>query len=395
MSDGSFTINRNSEHRRQGELTVEILPTVPPQTVNINGQPVPYLPTAPSSPLSPFGSEVAVAISVIAPDLGQVGNGQNGWVPLGIYTIGTSVVSDTNIDLTTQLELYDRSWSLAQWSLLQNYNVPAAGGSLQAEVVALLTYVWNNNGPGAQGQPVPSWLANPNFQGSSSWTCPPGTYNQGQDPWQACLDMAQSAGQELFFDINGILTAKPIPGSPAGGTLNSLPVVWGFNPAEVSAVGTVAHGLSGTPFTTPAGMTLTMTRDGIYNDFFVSATGANNITGSSTPVMAEAADTNSASPTWIGGPMGDVPYFVYDNQITTQAQGLSEAQYDLAVSIASAFQISVLTPPNPLFDIDDVCTATNPRLGLNLQKFIVDTITTTIRYDAQTAVAGRIIAVGA
>ena len=214
VSDGSFETNRNSEQRRTGELTVEILPTVPPQTVTIAGQPVPYLPITPSSPLAPFGSEVQVAISVIAPDLGQTnGAGENGWVPLGTYAIATSTVDHTGLNLTCTLDLYDRSWEFSQWQLLQNYNVPAAGGSLQEEVVALLTYIWNNNGPGTQGTPVPTWLANPNFQGSSTWSCPPGTYNQGQDPWQACLDMAQSAGYELFFDINGVLNAKPIPGS--------------------------------------------------------------------------------------------------------------------------------------------------------------------------------------
>jgi len=206
--------------------------------------------------------------------------------------------------------------------------------------------------------------------------------------------MAQSAGQEIFFDINGYLTGKPIPGSPAGGPLNSLPVVWNFNPNEVSAVGTLAHPLGGTPFTTPVGTVLTLTRDGIYNDFFVAATGANNISGTNTPVMQEAADTNAASPTFIGGPMGDVPYFVYDNLITTTAEALAEAQYDLGVSIAQAWTLGVTTPPNPLFDVDDVCTDTNPRLGLVLQKFIADTVTTTIRYDAQTVVAGRVITAG-
>ena len=171
-------------------------------------------------------------------------------------------------------------------------------------------------------------------------------------------------------------------------------MVWNFVPNEVSALGTLGHGLSGTPFTTPVGTALVMTRDGIYNDFFVSAAGANNATGSNTPVMAEAADTNTASPTSIYGPMGDVPFFVYDNLITTAAEALSEAQYDLGVSIASAWTLAVTSPPNPLFDIDDVCTDTDPYLGLNLVKFILNSITTSIRYDAQTVVSGRVIPSG-
>jgi hypothetical protein len=139
---------------------------------------------------------------------------------------------------------------------------------------------------------------------------------------------------------------------------------------------------------------LTLTRDGIYNDFFVSATGSNNASGTNTPVMAEAADNNSASASWIGGAMGDVPNFVSDNLISTSAQALAEAQYDLGVSIASAWTIGVSSPINVLFDLDDVATVTDPYLNLNGLKFIVDSVSTSIRYDAADTISGRVIPSG-
>jgi hypothetical protein len=396
VSDAQFTYDRNSEQRRSGQITVQIPPNIPPSTVVFNGSTVPYLPLDPSSPLAPFGSEVQPSITFLAPDLGQGSvQGVNGWVPLGTYVIATSVIQASAINVVCNLTLYDRSWPFAQWQLLQNYNYPAAGGGLEAEVKALLSYVWNNNGPGQTGEAVPDYILNASFQGNSSgWTAPAGTLNQSQDPWAACQQWATSAGQELYFDINGILTCKPIPGSPAGGKLNALPVAWNFYPNEVSAVGTLQHPLGGTPFTSPVATQLSMTR-AVQNDFFVSATGAQNISGTAQPVMQEWADTNPQSPTYYQGPIGRVPSFVWDSNITTAAQALAEAQYDEGVSVAGAFTIGVSSPPNPLFDLDDVITVTDPRFNLNQQKVIVDTISTSIRYDASMMLSGRMIAPGA
>ncbi len=392
VEDGTFTIDRNSEQRRSGELTAVIPATVPPQTQVYDGVAVPFLPLTPSSPLAPFGPEVNIELAVMS--AGQA-KGVNGWVPYGVYTIATSTINDITTDLTVTLDLYDRSWQFSQWGLLQNYTVPAtASGTLEDEVVALLTYVWNNNGPGQSGTPAPAWLTNPNVVGDVEWLVPSGTLNQGQDPWQACLQWGVSAGVELFFDVNGVLTAKNVPGTPNGGSLNSQPVVWGFNPSEVSAIGTLQHALWGTPYTTPSAITLQMTRDGVQNDFVVTASGATNAVASTTQPTAQAMDTNTASPTYIKGAMGRVPSFVYDSQITTSTQASAEAAYDLALAISSAWTVSVIHPPNPLWDVDDVMTVTDPRLALADQKFITDTVTTSIRYDGQVTIGGRIITAG-
>ncbi|HVD04355.1 MAG TPA: hypothetical protein VNF75_09550, partial [Candidatus Dormibacteraeota bacterium] len=189
---------------------------------------MPFIPLLASSPLSPFsGTELSVEIALM--QQGQA-TGANGWAPLGIFSIATATIADSGADFELTLDLYDRSWQFSQWQLLQNYTVPASTGTLEAEVVALLSYIWNNNGPGraiAGSQPLPSWITSPNFLGvvGTPWVCPAGTYQQGQDPWQACIDMANSAGFELFFDMNGILTGKPSPGSAASGTtLSQLPV---------------------------------------------------------------------------------------------------------------------------------------------------------------------------
>ena len=385
VSTADFTFDRNSEQRRQGQLTVEVLPTIPPQTVSLDGvNQVPLLPITPQSALAPFAQQIGVQLQVI----GEGGTlDPNGWVSMGIYAIAESTIDDTSNDLVVTLKLFDRSWVLSNWKLVAPYTVPASDGTLQGEVTALINHVWTTQGPGSPASPPWTYSFTP-----SSYAVPAGTYNQGQDPWQACLDMAASAGYELYFDVNGNVVGKPAPGSSAAGTLNSLPVVWGFDANTLSAQGVASHSLTGTPFTTPVSTMLQILRDGIFNDFWVAAVGSNNYTGLQ---QQRASDTNAQSATYVSGPMGDNPNFIFDSLITSSAQALAEAQYNLALSLSKVWQLSVDAALNPLFDIDDVFTVTNARLGLNAQKVITDTIHTSVRYDALTTLTGRVIAPGA
>ena len=388
VSTADFTFDRNSEQRRQGQITVEILPTVPPQTVSLDGvNQVPLLPLTPTSALAPFAQQIGVSVQVIG-EGGTIDPTQ--WIPMGLYAIAQSTVDDSTTDMVVTLRLFDRSWVLSNWKLVAPYTVPAASGDLQSEIEALINHVWTTQGPSLPASPPWTYsIAN------STYTVPAGTYNQGEDPWQACLDMASSAGFELFFDVNGNVVGKPTPGSAAGGTLNSIVPFWGFDQNTLSAQGISSHPLAGTPYTTPVALTMDIVRDGISNDFWVSAVGSNNF---GALLQQEAADTNAGppqSPTYYRGIMGDVPSFIYDPLITTSAQALAEAQYNLGVSLSKVWQISVDAAPNPLFDIDDVYTITNPRMGLSAQKVIIDTIHTTIRYDALTTLTGRVIVPGA
>lgn len=375
VSEAAFTIDRNSAQRRQGSITVEVVPSVPPP---------PLMPTGPESLLAPFGNEVFVECATIPPG-GNLLLAE--WIPLGMFAIATTTTVDSTIDVIVQLDLYDRSWVISQRKLLAPYSVPAtSSGNFVAEVQALCNMVWSesSNMPPLQYNITPT-----------DYVVPAGTYNQGQDPWQAALDMALSAGYELFFDVHGVLTGYPIPNP------TTQPVRWVFNQNSVSATGALNppnsydYKLANTPWSTPAAVTVTMTRDGIPNDFWVSATGPNNGGGTgynAAPVQARAADTNPNSPTYIGGGMGDVPQFVQDSLITSQAQALAEAQYDLAQALAKSFIIQVSSTPNPLFDIDDVFGVVDPRLGLNGQNVVIDTINFSVRYDTLTTLQGRVIA---
>lgn len=369
ISDCTITIDRNSAQRYSGSLAVELLPTVPPQ---------PLMPVSPDSPISPFGNEVFVQWRATL-----AGKPKNEWIPIGLFAIATSSVADTSIDLIVSLDLYDRSWLISQAKFIEPYNVPASTGNFVDEITTLLNSVWLRAAPAAL--PL-TYNITP-----TDATVPTNSYNQGSDPWTAALAMAAAVGYELYFDRNGVVTGYPIP-NPA-----TQPTVWQFIGGSSSLLtSTSGEQVGSSPYTTPAATTVTFTRDRIYNDVIVTGTGTQNAPGSSTgqssPIVARAQDTNPRSPTYVNGPVGDIPEFIQTNIISSSSQATSYAQNELQAALSMAYQVSVDTPPNPLFEVDDVISVTNPRVGLNGTRIVLDTIQMVTRFDATATLTGRVVA---
>lgn len=353
VSSGTVTVDRNSANRRRANLTMEVIPTVPPPTV---------LPLTPQSPSAPFGNEVSLQAVITNQE------GASATVQMGIFAIATSTVEDATSDLTITLDCYDRSWVVSTRKFLAPYNVPATPSkTFAAELVALLNTTWGATLPALQF----------NIQGNLAQVAivPSASYNEGSDPWSAAQDLAAAIGYELFFDVNGIVTALPIP------VPSATPVGWTYFENVPNA---------------PKVIKDTFTRDGIYNDFIISGTGTTNApgatSGSNAPIRAESSDTNPASPTFVGGVFGDVPSFGQSNLITSLAQAQSASLYALQASLSSAQQISTDVLPNPLFDIDDVVALNRLRLSMDPAKFVIDTIKHTIRHDDVTVLTGRVVA---
>ncbi len=374
----AVTVDRNSEFRRQGTITMQVVPSIPPP---------PILPVAPSSLLAPFGNEVFIEIGIASlPTGGKTAEIQQ-WVPLGLFAIATTTVQDTVNDLALTLAVYDRSWVISQRAFLQPYNFPATpSGNFVAEIMALLNQVWGPRPPALTYNIVPT-----------DATVPVASYGQGSDPWQAALDMANAVGYELFFDVNGVVTGYPIP-DPA-----TQPIFWNFTDQETAIFGAGGAGsgggsaqLFGSPYSTPVATTITMTRDGIYNDVFVTGTGTSNApytaSGNSQPVLASAGDTNPSSPTYVDGGMGDIPQFVSTNLPTSTAQAQEMANNDLQAALAAAWQISIDIPPNPIFDVDQKVSITRPRVGLNNIFVVIDTVSFNVSYADTCTITGRVVA---
>ena len=453
ISTLNITVDRNAAQRRSGNITAEILPTVPPPAI---------LPTNPMSLLAPFGNEVFIQVGIaaqqgslyaaapinagsvemynpgqivvgsmisfpgdgtqytvtaitgsntpftlfITPPLVQgepintVVNHNPQWVPMGLFSIATTTVDDTSLDLTTNLAVYDRSWVISQRAFLQAYIFPQTpSGNFVDEMVFLLNFVWGVNQ--ATGAPIPD---NPPLQYNivpTSFVVPAATYDQGSDPWQAAMDMAEACGYELFFDVHGVVVGYPVP-NPF-----HKPITWNFtdDPTNIFGAGGSQSGggsaaLLGSVYSTPAEVQNQMTRDGIYNDVYITGVGTSNApystTGSDAPVLAEVADISPAtvSPTSVYGPMGDIPEFVSSNLVSSGLQASTMAKSELQLSLSASWTITLTFPPNPIFDIDDVVTVTRPRVGLSNIPMVIDTLDYTVSYGDLCKITGRVLQTG-
>lgn len=363
VSTVNITASRTAAQRSAGSITAELPSTVPPQAM---------MPTWPGSPLAPFGSEVFIEVA-----LQTSAQPPSAWVPLGLFTIATSEVTDSGTDVTVTLTVYDRSWVIDQRAFRAPYSIPASTGYFDDEIRALVNQVWGST------PPMKFNLAPTDQQ------VPTASYNEGSSPWQAVMDMAAAAGQEVYFDENGVLTAHAIPDP------TTQPVVFSFGPNSVSVQGDLTHPVGSSPYATPTGIVSTMTRDRVYNDVIVSGTGTQNVPSSTNPgaapVRAEAKDTNNNSPTFFAGPVGDVPEFVQTPLATTQAAAQAIADNDLQAALAQAWTLQVSVPLNSLLQIDDVIQVTDPRIGLNNKRMVIDTIAHGVSYDASTQITGRVL----
>lgn len=466
-SAAQITNDRNSAQRRSGSITVELIPSVPPP---------PLLPTAPPTPgtpqpLAPFGNEIEIALGIavgntnatplatlvndgpmnsasltvtdIASDTlaitvgdtiavgsaapvvvdGISGSGPyvlalqtplssdqpagtavqlTQFVSLGLFTITSTTIESTAENLVVTLDVSDRSFVISQRQLTGPYSFPATeGGTYEEEVMALLNQVWGTY----PSMPALSY----SFSNFNNPIIPSANYNQGSDPWQMALDLAAVAGNELYVDENGTITSHAYP------DVTTAPVVWYFTDDTSDIYSdptkTVA---SGSPYTVPVAVTVTFTRDGIYNDVYITGSGTQNAPGASTssstatgaggststtsasPVLGHAADTNPNSATYVEGPLGILPEFTSSNLVPTASQAQAMASLDLAMSISSSWQIEVTSQPNPLFDVDDIVSVNYPSVGVVSPGglglcMIVDTIVTGITYADVTTVTGRVI----
>jgi hypothetical protein len=395
LSVGQLTIDRAATQRRVCTITAELEPTIPPD---------PLMPVSPSSLLAPFDASVYHEVNVetaIMPTEVVSPNPSGGpplltqqtqpyYTSMGRFPLISSTVDDTNLDLTTTLSLYDRSFIISQRQFYANYNLPQAGGNFAAEIQALVNYVWTTNQK--TGAQIPSMPALTYNIVPTTAVVPTGTsFNQGSDPWQAVQDLAQAIGYEVFFDASGTLIGKPIPDPLA------QPVVWYFtdDPTLIyGSAGTGSAGLLGSVYSTPAEVQVDFTRDGVYNDIVVTGTGTQNTaggSGSSSPILAEAIDQNPMSPTYINGPLGCVPDFMSSNMVLTQPQAQQTANAELQVARFSAWQVTLSCAPNPLFDVDQVVEITRPRVGLQGTKMVIDRVDHIMHYGDLMKIQGRVL----
>jgi hypothetical protein len=411
-----ITMDRNSTYRSEGTITLEIIPTVPPPA---------YLPITPKGILAPFGNEVFVETKIES-----VTAAVSKYVPLGLFTIATTTVNDTGVDLSVTLKVYTRAWLISQRLFRTAYTVPAATGTLAGELQHLLSTAWNTTNSPLTFSGISKTGAQLKVPGQS--------FTQGNSPWTAALQMALSVGYEVWIttstivrpttteppaSIKPIVMARRVPTGYLGkitvtGTIKTIVTweptksmgnpkpVWFFTTTATlvygSGTGSGSSALYGDQYTTPVGTQVQLTTTGVYNEVVITgasqttATGATTVTGTASvntePVIAVAATATPTQEMSINtSAIGVRPEFVTTSYITTTTGARQAAVSQLAQSLSDAWQITITTAPNPAIRIDDVISVTRPRLGLRTATVIVDTITHLISFATLMTITGRVI----
>lgn len=295
-----------------------------------------------TSPLAPNGNEIAISIGIRYPD------GSQELVPCGVFPIQTVTVTDNGTDLTLAVQCADRSWSISRRPLLAPYTIPA-GTTLDQALHALLS-------ANTSGMPPFTYNIAP-----TTAIAPVNTYREGQDPWQAALDLASGAGMECFFDRYGNIAARPLPGP------GTIAPTW--NASELTQGGVLA-------------LARVLTANQVSNDFVVMSQ-SSNVTP---PVRAEASDTNPASPTWTGSRYGDIVTYLSSSTIADAAGAEAAAQSQLYQSLGQIDTLTATILPNPAVDIDDIFTVTRTRANLTGAQWVVDGYTLPVGTSAEMTV---------
>lgn len=262
-------------------------------------------PTMRNISLAPYGAEVFLARGV------DLGGGGVLWAPLGYYRI-SEIEQDDSAKGPVSLTLEDRmstvidSRFLAPRQWLQGTSVGDIVDEIIFEVYPDATIVFDDD-------------SNLSELGRSLIV--------EESRHEALTTLATGLGKVVYWNGEGKLVFETIPDE-------DVPI-WRVNAGPGGVLVESKRSLS---------------RDGVYNAVVVTGEGADELA----PVRAVAYDAQESSPTFFGGPFGQVPRFYSSPFITTQSQAEGAAVNMLRKFLGSPYDVGASAVPNPALKPYDV-----------------------------------------
>lgn len=162
-------------------------------------------------------------------------------------------------------------------------------------------------------------------------------------PANRAVPRSMSWSESRSEAVDELLTAWPARMElDEDGVLIVLPADLETRPADV----TLREGVGGTIVK----QTRSGSRDGLYN--VVVARGEDTSSTTTAPVTGYAADTNPDSPTYVGGPMGELVTFFSSPLLTTRARADAAAATVLARSLRRSETVPVQCLPDPRLGVN-------------------------------------------
>ena len=354
VETGTMTIDNTGVQRRRATMTI-----APIQV----GAPDSPLPTSVNSALTPYRNMVLLYYGVGNGDT-PVPSGsapQGSMYLLGIFTLTDVKVSVTHAGKTTiQMDLQDLSQEVARRVLTKPY-VTSNGVLMTRAVQELLDY------SAQSGFHIPWFQADANPAQTSTGSSPGThyaagyTWDEGQDPWEACQQIAEACGMQLYFTPTGVCQMSYIP-----------------NPYTTPTCWTYATGLAPNvnPMITSIDRTFSQSQVFNFVEYVVEGANANpspDLLYTGTSFLAQIGDTDPSSPTYMYGPYGvaaDVQFDMLNYQPET---ALIAAKARLRRDLGAADMVTFTALPNPAHEAYDRITVLAPEIGL-AQDYIIDTV---------------------
>jgi hypothetical protein len=305
--DGSVTVDRSSNVRRQLSLTVADM-AIEPDLL---------------AALDPYGTEIVVQRGI------QYSDGTTDMIPLGVFQVITldkditGALAITGADRTRQM-IAAKFYNPRRQPLTDPFvTIPA----LAQEVYPLIEWVIDDNVLDDVGQPVNS------VSSGNVAPIPPQFWDR--ERWDAMLQLADNRGCELFIDPDGALHIRQV--DPI-----TVDEVWLIDAAEHGVLITYSRNL---------------TRDETYNA--VKVTGESPSSGAA-PVTYTFGTADPASPIYPQGAFGSAIWFEQSSTINTlaSAERLARAIYASKSQLQRTVTLTCI--PNPALDVGDIVVVRLP-----------------------------------
>lgn len=300
------------------------------------------IPKTPHAALAPYGTDLFIRTGF------RYADGTVEQVPMGVFRI--LLARPTNKGLISLLG-YDYSRVVAR-ARFEAPKVFARGYSRAQAIADLIRERTISAGP--PGHQVLE------FSVSDDSSLPLTVFEEGErygDPWKACVDMADSGGQQVFFQPTGPYPVAVL--RPAPDLLTSVRV-WSFDESTS---------------TTKIDMKPEQDATTGYNVYVVTGESSELAANGVVPVRASAEVTDPASPIY-PGVYGRVPTFLASTFIKTEVQAQQVANANLPRKAGGSEKLAITGFAHPAFEAGDMVYAKDTVLGIDsdwiISRFSID-----------------------
>lgn len=317
LIEGEVTEDREQTSRRKGSFSV----------VDEDGT---LTPDTAGDLLAPYGNEFRPYKGILFPD------GTIEYVPQGVFGIDSNDINDSGANFNMKADGNDRSSRISR-ALFRDTLVVSKNTSVATAATAILAAI--------------GYLGPTDFQGASSMSVAQKTYNIGDDPWRALVELFTNCACDVYFDETGTMISHKLR------DYNEVDVDW-----------KIEEGTEGNLLALQRQM---QRDDTTANWYVVTGESAGNTTAIP---FGEAFDDNPDSPTFIEGKYGVVVKHVISNTVLTDSDAADMAAHLLELGLGLSEQMISYHLPNPAMQVDDLVLVNRAKSKLTDVKVVIDQV---------------------